>query len=97
MDRCVEYVYSAPLTSRMYYGPSPVIARNGQKKKSHLGQPDGVALKEVAALVGLAPGTVSAVLNGASSSRAIPERTRQRINAAAKTAAIICILRNSRT
>jgi DNA-binding LacI/PurR family transcriptional regulator len=55
-----------------------------KKKNSLLGQPGRVTLKEVAALVGLAPGTVSAVLNKAPSSRAIPEPTRQRIHAAAK-------------
>lgn len=53
------------------------------KKKSRLSQPGRVTLREVAEHVGLAPGTVSAVLNRAPSSRAIPEHTQQRIHAAA--------------
>jgi LacI family transcriptional regulator len=55
-----------------------------KKKKSHLSQPGRVTLREVAARVGLAPGTVSAVLNNAPSSHAIPEPTRKRIQAAAQ-------------
>src|SRR5216684_3048811 len=55
----------------------------GKKKKSGLSQPGRVTLREVAEHVGLAAGTVSAVLNKAPSARAIPERTRQRIQAAA--------------
>src|SRR6202795_221903 len=55
----------------------------GKKRKSGLSQPGRVTLREVAQHVGLAAGTVSAVLNNAPSSRAIPERTRQRIQAAA--------------
>src|SRR5205823_14732220 len=43
-----------------------------------------VTLKEVAERVGLAPGTVSAVLNNAPSARSIPEHTQQRIQAAAQ-------------
>jgi DNA-binding LacI/PurR family transcriptional regulator len=54
-----------------------------KKRKSGLSQPGKVTLREVAARVGLAPGTVSAVLNNAPSARAIPEQTRQRIRAAA--------------
>jgi DNA-binding LacI/PurR family transcriptional regulator len=54
-----------------------------KKKRFPLSQPGKVTLKEVAARVGLAPGTVSAVLNNGSSARAIPEHTRQRIQAAA--------------
>ncbi len=54
-----------------------------KKRKSSLSQPGKVTLREVAARVGLAPGTVSAVLNNAPSARAIPEPTRQRIRAAA--------------
>lgn len=54
-----------------------------KKRKSSLSQPGKVTLREVAARVGLAPGTVSAVLNNAPSARAIPEHTRQRIRAAA--------------
>jgi LacI family transcriptional regulator len=55
-----------------------------KKKKSRLAQPGRVTLREVAARVGLAPGTVSAVLNNAPSSHAIPEPTRKRIKAAAE-------------
>jgi DNA-binding LacI/PurR family transcriptional regulator len=54
-----------------------------KKGKSGLSQPGKVTLREVAARVGLAPGTVSAVLNNAPSARAIPEHTRQRIRTAA--------------
>jgi LacI family transcriptional regulator len=43
-----------------------------------------VTLRAVAEHVGLAPGTVSAVLNNAPSARSIPEPTRQRIHAAAQ-------------
>jgi transcriptional regulator with XRE-family HTH domain len=53
-------------------------------KKSRLGQPGRVTLREVAERVGLASGTVSAVLNDAPSARAIPEHTRQRIQTAAQ-------------
>lgn len=60
------------------------LAAMARKKKSRLSEPGRVTLREVAARVGLAPGTVSAVLNNAPSSRAIPERTRQRIQAAAQ-------------
>jgi LacI family transcriptional regulator len=56
----------------------------GNKKQSRLSQPGKVTLREVAERVGLAPGTVSAVLNNAPSSRAIPEHTRQRVHAAAQ-------------
>src|SRR5713226_2331400 len=55
----------------------------GKKKKSGLSQPGRVTLREVAEHVGLAAGTVSAVLDKAPCARAIPERTRQRIQAAA--------------
>src|ERR1700674_2913073 len=55
----------------------------GKKRKSGLSQPGRVTLREVAEHVGLAAGTVSAVLNNAPSSRAIPEHTQQRIQAAA--------------
>src|SRR6202167_4331250 len=54
-----------------------------KKKNSPLSQPGKVTLKEVAARVGLAPGTVSAVLNNAPSARAIPQHTRQRVESAA--------------
>jgi DNA-binding LacI/PurR family transcriptional regulator len=53
-------------------------------KKSRLSQPGKVTLREVAEHLGLAPGTVSAVLNDAPSARAIPEHTRERIQAAAQ-------------
>jgi LacI family transcriptional regulator len=43
-----------------------------------------VTLKVVAQHVGLTPGTVSAVLNNAPSSRSIPQKTKNRIHAAAK-------------
>jgi DNA-binding LacI/PurR family transcriptional regulator len=56
----------------------------GNKKPSHLSQSGKVTLREVAERVGLAPGTVSAVLNNAPSSHVIPEHTRQRIHAAAQ-------------
>jgi len=56
----------------------------GKGKESSISQPGKVTLKEVAKHVGLAPGTVSAVLNNAPSARAIPEHTRQRIRAAAR-------------
>jgi DNA-binding LacI/PurR family transcriptional regulator len=54
-----------------------------KKRKSRLSQPGRVTLREVAERVGLAPGTVSAVLNHAPSASAIPEHTQQRIHAAA--------------
>ena len=53
-------------------------------KKAHTGKPETVTLKAVAERVGLAPGTVSAVLNDAPSARSIPEHTRRRIQAAAQ-------------
>src|SRR6266849_7405225 len=56
----------------------------GTRKKSRVSQPGTVTLKAVADRVGLAPGTVSAVLNDAPSARSIPERTQLRIQAAAR-------------
>lgn len=53
-------------------------------KKSQLSSPGAVTLRAVADHVGLAPGTVSAVLNNAPSARSIPEHTRQRIRSAAQ-------------
>jgi DNA-binding LacI/PurR family transcriptional regulator len=53
-------------------------------KKSRIGSPGMVTLRAVADHVGLAPGTVSAVLNNAPSARSIPEHTRQRIRVAAQ-------------
>jgi len=55
-----------------------------KKKDFPLSQPGKITLREVALHVGLAPGTVSAVLNSAPSARAIPEHTRLRIHAAAQ-------------
>jgi DNA-binding LacI/PurR family transcriptional regulator len=54
-------------------------SRKPRQKKSNV-----VTLKAVANHVGLTPGTVSAVLNDAPSSRSIPQRTKERILAAAK-------------
>ena len=56
----------------------------GKGKESRISQPGKVTLKEVAKHVGLAPGTVSAVLNNAPSARAIPVHTQERIHAAAR-------------
>ncbi len=53
-------------------------------KNSRLSSAGAVTLRAVAEHVGLAPGTVSAVLNNAPSARSIPEHTRQRIRAAAQ-------------
>jgi len=53
----------------------------GRKKKP---QKPPITLKAVAQHLGLTPGTVSIVLNGAPSSRSIPEHTKKRIYAAAK-------------
>lgn len=52
--------------------------------KSRFSSAGTVTLRSVAEHVGLAPGTVSAVLNNAPSSRSIPEHTRERIRAAAQ-------------
>jgi LacI family transcriptional regulator len=54
-----------------------------KKKRFPLSQPGKVTPKQVAARVGLAPGTVSAVLNNGSFARAIPEHRRRQIQAAA--------------
>lgn len=53
-------------------------------KKSKQPKNVAVTLRTVAAQVGLAPGTVSAVLNNAPASRVIPERTKKRILEAAR-------------
>jgi LacI family transcriptional regulator len=53
-------------------------------KKPRASTPGRVTLRAVAERVGLAPGTVSAVLNDAPSARSIPEHTRQRIQTAAQ-------------
>jgi LacI family transcriptional regulator, galactose operon repressor len=55
----------------------------GQPKKPQLKKPRSATLKSVAEHVGLTPGTVSAVLNDSPSARSIPERTKNRIMAAA--------------
>jgi len=52
-------------------------------RKSHH-KPVVITLKAVANHLGLTPGTVSAVLNNAPSSRSIPQDTKNRIHAAAK-------------
>ena len=54
-----------------------------QIRKS-LQKPEVITLKTVAQHLGLTPGTVSAVLNNAPSSRSIPQATKNRIHAAAK-------------
>ena len=68
----------------MYDVRSAINGGMEKKKKSRLSQPGKVTLREVATHLGLAPGTVSSVLNNAPSARAIPEHTRQRIHAAAQ-------------
>src|SRR3974390_1463960 len=57
----------------------------GQEKKARGPKKSGnVTLRAVAEHVGLTPGTVSAVLNNAPSSRSIPQHTKNRILAAAR-------------
>ena len=56
------------------------MGQNGKSRK----KPAVVTLKTVAQHLGLTPGTVSAVLNDAPSSRSIPQKTKNRIHAAAK-------------
>jgi LacI family transcriptional regulator, galactose operon repressor len=53
-------------------------------RKQHPKKPGVVTLKAVADHLGLTPGTVSSVLNEAPSSRSIPQRTKNRIVAAAR-------------
>src|SRR5258708_12277798 len=53
-------------------------------KKYRLSSPGTITLRAVAEHVGLAPGSVSAVLNNAPSARSSPEHTRQRIRLAAQ-------------
>jgi DNA-binding LacI/PurR family transcriptional regulator len=53
-------------------------------KKNGLKRPGAVTLKTVAESVGLAPGTVSLVLNNAPGSASIPQRTKDRVFAAAR-------------
>jgi DNA-binding LacI/PurR family transcriptional regulator len=52
--------------------------------KNGLKRPGAVTLKTVAESVGLAPGTVSLVLNSAPGSASIPQRTKDRVFAAAR-------------
>jgi DNA-binding LacI/PurR family transcriptional regulator len=54
------------------------------KKKGDRGKKPTVTLKSVAEHVGLTASTVSAVLNNSSASRSVPERTKNRILAAAR-------------
>ncbi len=61
-----------------------IVQGMGKGKKPRVSKPETVTLRAVAERVGLAPGTVSAVLNDAPSARSIPEHTRQRIQAAAR-------------
>src|SRR5258705_7977480 len=56
----------------------------GTRKKSAISEPGTVTLRALADRVGLAPGTVSAVLNDAPSARSIPQHTRLRIQTAAR-------------
>src|SRR5689334_17909555 len=44
----------------------------------------GVTLKELAAIVGLSPGTISVVMNNTPRASAIPQKTKERIREAAK-------------
>ena len=57
------------------------VTRN---KKNGLKRSGAVTLKTVAERVGLAPGTVSLVLNNAPGSASIPQRTKDRVFAAAR-------------
>lgn len=54
------------------------------RKKPESARDGKVTLKTIADHLGLTPGTVSAALNNSAASRAIPERTKQRILAAAR-------------
>src|SRR6201997_1171620 len=57
------------------------MAKDRKPRPKH---PKAITLKRVADHVGLTPGTVSSVLNDAPSSRSIPQRTKNRIVAAAR-------------
>ena len=61
-----------------------MIRNNMTSRKSGLKRPGAVTLKTVAETVGLAPGTVSLVLNNAPGSASIPQRTKDRVFAAAR-------------
>jgi LacI family transcriptional regulator len=56
----------------------------GKSEKASQKKSKTITLKAVAEHLGLTPGTVSAVLNNAPSSRSIPQHTKSRIHAAAK-------------
>ncbi len=58
--------------------------QSGRKNQSHSNHRIGVTLNAVAKHVGLAPGTVSAVLNNSLACRSVPVRTKRRIFAAAR-------------
>jgi DNA-binding LacI/PurR family transcriptional regulator len=60
------------------------MIRTKGAKQSHVSRSRTVTLKDVAAHLGLTPGTVSAVLNDSKAARSIPENTRKRIVAAAR-------------
>jgi hypothetical protein len=61
-----------------------MIHNDMSNKKNGLKRPGAVTLKTVAESVGLAPGTVSLVLNNAPGSASIPQRTKDRVFAAAR-------------
>src|SRR5215467_11235096 len=65
-------------------GAFPPLANMPKTKKSRTRKSGAVTLRAVADHVGLTPGTVSSVLNDAPSSRSIPQRTKNRILAAAR-------------
>lgn len=61
-----------------------MIRNTTRRKTNGLKRPGTVTLKTVAESVSLAPGTVSLVLNNAPGSMSIPQRTKDRIFAAAR-------------
>src|SRR5580692_10882800 len=96
---CSEPATMPPLCRRCHLSPSGLIASTGiarsegdnmiqnnmtNTKKNGLKRPGAVTLKTVAESVGLAPGTVSLVLNNAPGSASIPQRTKDRVFAAAR-------------
>lgn len=82
------------LRQRCHFSPSRLIASLAitrtegdnmiRTAKNALKKPGAVTLKIVAESVGLAPGTVSLVLNNAPGSASIPQRTKDRVFAAAR-------------
>jgi LacI family transcriptional regulator len=66
----------------MWMGKFSLMTQDKKQRPSKKSM--NVTLRAVAEHVGLTPGTVSAVLNDAPSSRSIPERTKSRILAAAR-------------